>query len=110
VTPTTYLGGFFVDTQNFNIAGLLSDATKQYFIAATGGSTTFNGVSYNQMSSDVASRIILTNVNQSDANFTTGTVNGTVLGVMAVPEPSSGSLLLAGIASLLILRRFRKNA
>jgi hypothetical protein len=110
VTPTTYMGGFFVDTLNFNIAGLLSDATKQYFIAAAGGSTTFNGVSYNLMSSDVASRIILSNVNQSGADFTTGTVNGTVLGVMAVPEPSSGSLLLAGIASLLVLRRFRKNA
>ena len=27
-----------------------------------------------------------------------------------VPEPSSGSLLLAGIGSLLVLRRFRKNA
>ena len=110
VTPTTYLGGFFVDTQNFNIAGLLSSATLQYFIAATGGSTTFNGVSYNQMSSDVASRIILSNVNQSGADFTTGTVNGTVLGVMAVPEPSSGSLLIAGIGSLLVLRRFRKKA
>ena len=110
VTPTTYLGGFFVDTQNFNIAGLLSDATKQYFIAATGGSTTFNGVTYNLMSNEVASRIILSNVNQSGADFTTGTVNGTVLGVMAVPEPSSGSLLLAGIGCLIVLRRFRKNA
>ena len=110
VTPTTYLGGFFVDTQNFNIAGLLSNATKQYFIAAAGGSTSFNGVSYNLMSDEVASRIILSNVNQSGADFTTGTVNGTVLGVMAVPEPSSGSLLLAGIGSLLVLRRFRKKA
>jgi hypothetical protein len=110
VTPTTYLGGFFVDTQNFNIAGLLSDATKQYFIAAAGGSTTFNGVTYNLMSNEVASRIILSNVNQSGANFATGTVNGTVLGVMAVPEPSSGSLLLAGIGSLIVLRRFRKKA
>jgi hypothetical protein len=110
VTPTTYLGGFFVDAQNFDIASLLSDATKQYFIAAAGGSTTFNGVTYNLMSNEVASRIILSNVNQSGADFTTGTVNGTVLGVMAVPEPSSGSLLLAGIGSLLILRRFRKNA
>ena len=110
VTPTTYLGGFFVDTQNFNIAGLLSDATKQYFIAAAGGSTTFNGVTYNLMSNEVASRIILSNVNQSGADFTTGTVNGTVLGVMAVPEPSSGSMLLAGIGSLIVLRRFRKKA
>ena len=110
VTPTTYFGGFFVDSSSFDIAGLLSNATKQYFIAAAGGSTSFNGVSYNLMSDEVASRIILSNVNQSGADFTTGTVNGTVLGVMAVPEPSSGSLLLAGIGSLLVLRRFRKNA
>jgi hypothetical protein len=110
VTPTTYLGGFFVDSLSFDIAGLLSNATKQYFIAAAGGSTTLNGVSYNLMSDEVASRIILSNVNQSGADFTTGTVNGTVLGVMAVPEPSSGSLLLAGMGSLLVLRRFRKTA
>jgi len=110
VTRTTYLGGFFVDSSSFDIAGLLSNATKQYFIAAAGGSTSFNGVSYNLMSNEVADRIILSNVNQSGADFTTGTVNGTVLGVMAVPEPSSGSLLLAGIGSLLVLRRFRKNA
>ena len=110
VTPTTYLGGFFVDSSSFDIAGLLSNATKQYFIAAAGGSTTLNGVSYTLMSDEVASRIILSNVNQSGADFTTGTVNGTVLGVMAVPEPSSGSLLLAGIGCLIVLRRYRKNA
>ena len=108
-TPTTYLGGFFVDS-TFNIAGLLSTANMQYFIAASGGTTSFNGVNYNLMSNEVASRMILSNVNQSVADFTTGTVSGTVLGVMAVPEPSSGSLLLAGIGSLLLLRRFRKNA
>ncbi|NDI17336.1 MAG: hypothetical protein EBY83_05120, partial [Verrucomicrobia bacterium] len=95
VTPTTYLGGFFVDS-TFNIAGLLSTASMQYFIAAAGGTTSFNGVNYNLMSNEVASRMILSNVNQSAADFTTGTVSGTVLGVMAVPEPSSGSLLLAG--------------
>ena len=109
VTPTTYLGGFFVDS-TFNIAGLLSTANMQYFIAAAGGTTSFNGVNYNLMSNEVASRMILSNVNQSAADFSTGTVNGTVLGVMAVPEPSSGSLLLAGIGSLLVLRRFRKKA
>ena len=109
-TPTTYLGGFFVDAQNFDIAGLLSSASLQYFIAAANGTSSFNGVNYNQMSNEEASRIILSNVNQSAADFTTGMVDGTVLGVVAVPEPSSGSLLLAGIGSLLVLRRFRKNA
>ncbi len=34
----------------------------------------------------------------------------TTLNLMAVPEPSSGSLLLAGIGSLIVLRRFRKKA
>jgi hypothetical protein len=108
-TPTTYLGGFFVDSSSYDIAGLLSTANMQYFIAAAGGTTSFNGVDYNLMSNEVASRMILSNVNQSAADFTTGMVGGTVLGVTAVPEPSSGSLLLAGIGSLLVLRRFRKK-
>jgi hypothetical protein len=107
LTPTTYLGGFFVDSSSFDIAGLLSNATKQYFIAAAGGSTTLNGVSYNLMSNEVASRIILSNVNQSGADFTTGTANGTVLGVMAVPEPSAFSLLAVGLGGLAVMRRRR---
>ena len=105
VTPTTYLGGFFVDSLSFDIAGLLSNATKQYFIAAAGGSTILNGVRYDLMSNEDASRIILSNVNQSGANFATGTVNGTVLGVMAVPEPSALSLLAIGLGGLAMMRR-----
>lgn len=107
VTPTTYLGGFFVDSLSFDIAGLLSNATKQYFIAAAGGSTILNGVRYDLMSNEDASRIILSNVNQSGANFATGTVNGTVLGVMAVPEPSALSLLAIGLGGLAMMRRRR---
>jgi len=50
------------------------------------------------------------NVN-GDFKVVVGSSNGfTTLNLMAVPEPSSGSLLLAGIGSLIVLRRFRKNA
>jgi fibronectin-binding autotransporter adhesin len=50
------------------------------------------------------------NVN-GDFKVVVGSANGfTTLNLMAVPEPSSGSLLLAGIGSLLVLRRFRKKA
>jgi fibronectin-binding autotransporter adhesin len=50
------------------------------------------------------------NVN-GDFKVVVGSANGfTTLNLMAVPEPSSGSLLLAGIGSLIVLRRFRKKA
>ena len=50
------------------------------------------------------------NVN-GDFKVLVGSSNGkTTLNLMAVPEPSSGSLLLAGIGSLIVLRRFRKKA
>ena len=50
------------------------------------------------------------NVN-GDFKVVVGSSNGnTTLNLMAVPEPSSGSLLLAGIGSLIVLRRFRKKA
>jgi autotransporter-associated beta strand protein len=46
-----------------------------------------------------------------DFKVVVGSSNGfTTLNLMAVPEPSSGSLLLAGIGSLIVLRRFRKKA
>ena len=46
-----------------------------------------------------------------DFKVVVGSANGfTTLNLMAVPEPSSGSLLLAGIGSLIVLRRFRKKA
>ena len=46
-----------------------------------------------------------------DFKVVVGSANGfTTLNLMAVPEPSRGSMLLAGIGCLIVLRRFRKNA
>lgn len=105
INPTTYLGGFYVDSLSFDIAALLSAATKSYYIADANGLISFNGVSYSLMSSDVASRVALGNTNQSNSNFDTGTTSGTVLSVTMVPEPSSASLLTFALSGLLALRR-----
>jgi hypothetical protein len=51
--------------------------------------------------------------NQFDGStsvVTTQSTSGGNMTFQTVPEPSSGLLLLAGIGSLLVLRRFRKNA
>jgi hypothetical protein len=61
------------------------------------------------MSSDVVSRVIFDNANQTSSDFATGTTSGTVLSVTMVPEPSSASLLTFALSGLLALRR-RRNA
>lgn len=109
INPTTYLGGFYVDSLNFDIASLLSAATKNFYVADANGLISFNGVSYALMSSDVVSRVIFDNANQTSSDFATGTTSGTVLSVTMVPEPSSASLLTFALSGLLALRR-RRNA
>jgi hypothetical protein len=105
INPTTYLGGFYVDSLNFDIASLLSAATKNFYVADANGLISFNGVSYALMSSDVVSRVIFDNANQTSSDFATGTTSGTVLSVTMVPEPSSASLLTFALSGLLALRR-----
>jgi hypothetical protein len=105
INPTTYLGGFYVDSLNFDIASLLSAATKNFYVADANGLTSFNGVNYALMSSDVVSRVIFDNANQTSSAFATGTTSGTVLSVTMVPEPSSASLLTFALSGLLALRR-----
>jgi len=107
INPTTYLGGFYVDSLNFDIASLLSAASKNFYVADTNGLISFNGVSYALMSSDVVNRVLFSNANQTNSEFATGTTNGTVLSVTMVPEPSSASLLIFALSGLLARRRRR---
>jgi hypothetical protein len=108
INPTAYLGGFYVDSLNFDIASLLSAATKNFYVADANGLLNFNGVNYSLMSSDVVSRVIFDNANQTSSDFATGTTSGTVLSVTMVPEPSSASLLTFALSGLLALRRRRQ--
>ena len=108
-TPSSYLGGFFVDSLNFDIASLLSAATKSYYIVDANGSFSYNGVNYSLLTAAVTDQVVFTNANQTSSAFDTGTTSGTVLSVTMVPEPSSASLMVFGSAALLALRR-RKAA
>ena len=94
-----------MDGLNFDIASLLSAATKSYYIVDTNGSFAYNGVNYSLLSADVASHVVFDNANQTSSAFATGTTNGTVLSVTMVPEPSSASLLTFALSGLLALRR-----
>ncbi|NBT90674.1 MAG: hypothetical protein EBT50_07590, partial [Verrucomicrobia bacterium] len=91
--PATYLGGFYVDSVNFDIASLLASATKSYYVVDANGSFVYNSVSYSLLSPDAADRVIFGNTNQTNSSFDTGTTSGTVLSVTMVPEPSTTSLL-----------------
>jgi len=105
INPATYLGGFYVDSLNFDIASLLSAASKSYYIVDSNGTFGYNGVNYSLLSSDVANRVQFGNTNQTNSAFDTGTTSGTVLSVTMVPEPSSASLLTFALSGLLALRR-----
>ena len=48
--------------------------------------------------------------NGSTSVVTTQSTSGGNMIFQTIPEPSSGSLLLAGIGSLIVIRRFRKSA
>ncbi|MDP5080464.1 MAG: PEP-CTERM sorting domain-containing protein, partial [Opitutales bacterium] len=95
-----FRGGFFTDVASDFITSV-QDATFTYFLKDANGSTTYNGVNYD----DVSSLGWVLQTAPATANFAGGTVNGQVL--QFVPEPSSFALALAiaGLAAAGYRRR-----
>ena len=95
-----FRGGFFTDVASDFITSV-QDATFAYFLKDANGSTTYNGVNYD----DVSSLGWVLQTAPATANFAGGTVNGQVL--QFVPEPSSFALALAiaGLAAAGYRRR-----
>ena len=96
-TAVQYQGGFFTD-QSASFASSISGATYNYYFANTNGPTTYNGASYyNQAQYEslvlgTNMSITVTTVAQT-ANFGSGDINGQVMQVQVIPEPSIYALL-----------------
>ena len=96
-SPKTITGGFFTG-QSTNFASSITNATYNYYFANGAGSTTYNGASYynkTQYESLVLGTnmlITVTTVAQT-ANFGSGDINGQVMQVQVIPEPSTYALL-----------------
>ena len=108
---TTYLGGFYIDNVGVgsftNIANAMTSATKSYYIFDQNGSVTFNGQNYSPLSSGESAKTVFGNLAQTNSAFDTGTVNGTILTVTVVPEPSTYALL--GCAAAVFAARYLRK-
>ena len=96
-SPKTITGGFFTG-QSTNLASSISGATFNYYFANTNGANSYNGASYytrNEYESLVLSTNMLITISTvaQTANFDGVDINGQVMQVQVIPEPSTYALL-----------------
>ena len=113
-TAVQYQGGFFTD-QSASFADFITNATYNYYFANGAGSTVYNGASY-YTKAQYESLVLLTNMSitvstvAQTANFGGGDINGQVMQVQVIPEPSTYALLGIGAMGLLMVLRKKKTA
>jgi len=91
-----YTGGFFTDVST-DFLDELVDATFNYYVSDAGGSVSYGGENYRALGEGLS--ITLSTVSAS-GDFAGGTVNGQVMQLEVVPEPSTYALLVLGAAGL----------
>ncbi len=101
-TAVQYKGGFFTD-QSTNFASSITNATYNYYFADAIGTNSYNGVNYYnkaQYESLVLGTNMLITVSTvaQTANFGSGNVNGQVMQIDVIPEPSTYALLVLAVA------------
>jgi len=102
-SPKTITGGFFTD-RLASFASSITNATYNYYFADASGTNSYNGASYYSkaqyetavLSSNLMT-ITITTVAQT-ANFGSGNVNGQVMQIDVIPEPSTYALLVLAVA------------
>jgi T5SS/PEP-CTERM-associated repeat protein/autotransporter-associated beta strand protein len=101
-----FTGGFYTD-DGTDFSAKISGADFNFYLADPSGPVTYNGVSY---SSYGALGFSVSTTTQS-ANFNSGSTDGNVMQLTAVPEPSAlGLLIFSSLLPGLFLRRSRPSA
>ena len=96
-TAVQYQGGFFTD-QSASFASSISGATYTYYFANASGTNSYNGANYYnkaQYESLILGTNMLITVSTvaQTANFGGGNIDGQVMQVQVIPEPSTYALL-----------------
>jgi autotransporter-associated beta strand protein len=90
-SPKTITGGFFTG-QSTNLASSISGAMFNYYFADTNGAGYYNKAQYESLVLGTNMLITVSTVAQT-ANFGGGDINGQVMQVQVIPEPSTYALL-----------------
>ena len=104
-SPKTITGGFFTD-QSASFAGFITNAMYNYYFANAIGTNSYNGANYYSkaqyetavLSSNLMTITITTVARASD--FGSGNVNGQVMQIDVIPEPSTYALLVLAVIGL----------
>ncbi len=91
-----YTGGFFTDEQADFLAQRV-DATFTTYVADSEGAILYRGQKYSLLGNGLSVSVSTTS---QSADFAGGTVNGRMMQVQAVPEPSTYVLLVLGAVAL----------
>lgn len=98
-----FYGGFYTD-RNTSFLSSISGATYQFYLFNAGGGITYNGVNYDPYSGPPSIQI---GVVAQTANFGGSDIDGYVMEVSVIPEPSTS--LLAGVGFAIMLSGCRRG-
>ena len=102
VAGDSYFGGFFTGLSDPQLEAVIQNAKFAFFVEDdVNGTITFNEKKYSSIS---AALIEMGTTQVNGANFADGTVNGSTLKLMVVPEPSTWWMLMGGMVILICLK------
>lgn len=93
---TSLRGGFFTDS-NSSFFNAIQSAAFIYLLANPTGQTSYNGINYDLYTGPLTFQVASVPIT---ANFAGGTVNGQILEITVVPEPSSILFLVVALCAV----------